>query len=209
MTADAPRASGRPGALGPATANASGETAVRMARSKLSHMLSCADASGWPDGLFVQPISSTHSPQIPSHRVRCCGERYLPQPRICLLRKLRGELDHGHWRKDACAARCHLTHGRYHMSELALIPGQDVRPVAAHSAGKREQSVASEHTAPPGFQKPQEKQRTAEILPPSRPHTAGFAWPRSRLTTGPGLPARAGILKYGEARQAFHLASSP
>lgn len=174
--------------------------------------LTCCPARMGVDGrtgCSSSPSQVLISPQIPSHRVRRCGERYLPQPRICLLRKLRGELDHGHWRKDACAARCHLTHGRYHMSELALIPGQDVRPVAAHSAGMRQQSVASEHAAPPGFQKPQEKQRTAEILPPPRPHTAGFAWPRSRLMTGPGLPARAGILKYGEARQAFHLASSP
>lgn len=49
--------------------SASGETAVRMARSKLSHMPSCTDASGWPAKLFVQPIASTHlaANPIPSH----------------------------------------------------------------------------------------------------------------------------------------------
>lgn len=78
--------------------------------------LTCRPAQMRVDGQTTcssSPSQVLFSSQIPSHRIRRCGECYLPQPRICLLRRLPGELDHGHWRKDACAA-CHLIHGRYH-----------------------------------------------------------------------------------------------
>jgi hypothetical protein len=173
--------SGRPSALGPATSSASGETVVRMARSKLSlsHMLSCTDASGWPNGLFVQPTAkySSCANPIPSHPTLRCV--ICLKPRICLLGKLRRELDRGHWRKDGLR-RWSSDHGRYHRSCSHTGPRRPT-PEPATSRPRRRNaavSVASEHAAPPGFQKPQEKK-------PTRPHCR-----EDTARTPPVLPGR-------------------